>query len=50
MDYLGIIVIKAVQLISCDSHVHLVSKVGSVIGGTSPLPAFKWSGSYYTEP
>ncbi len=33
---------------ACDSHVHLVSKAGSVIGSKSP--AFKWSGSKYTEP
>ncbi len=37
--------IRAVQLIACDSHAHLVSKAGSVIGGKSPSPVFKWSGS-----
>ncbi len=36
---------RAVQLIACDFHVHLVSKAGSVIGGKSLSPVFKWSGS-----
>ncbi len=34
---------RAVQLITCDSHAHLVSKAGSVIGGKSPSPVFKWT-------
>ncbi len=36
---------RAVQLIECDCHEHLISKTGSVIGGKSPSPAFRWSGS-----
>ncbi len=36
---------RAVQLIEFDSHAHLVSKAGSVIGGKSPSPVFKRSGS-----
>ncbi len=32
---------RAVQLIICDYHAHLVSKAGSVIGGKSPLQVFK---------
>ncbi len=36
---------RAVQLIACDSHAHLVSKASSVIGCKSPSPVFKWSGS-----
>ncbi len=36
---------RDVQLIACDSHAHLVSKAGSVIGSKSPSLAFKWSGS-----
>ncbi len=27
---------RAVQLIACDSHAHLLSKAGSVIGNKSP--------------
>ncbi len=34
---------RAVQLIACNSHAHSVSKAGSVIGGKSPSPVFKWS-------
>ncbi len=34
---------RAVQLIEFDSHAHLVSKAGSVIGGKSPSPVFKLS-------
>ncbi len=30
--------IRAVQLIEFDSHAHLVSKAGSVIGAKSPSP------------
>ncbi len=45
ISYLIIVQIRAVQLIACDSHAHLVSKAGSVIGAKSPSPAFKWSGS-----
>ncbi len=37
--------IRAVWLIECDYHAHLVSKAGSVIGTKSPSPAFKWSSS-----
>ncbi len=37
--------IRAVQLIECDSHAHLVSKASSVIGTKSPSPAFRWSSS-----
>ncbi len=36
---------RAVQLITSNSHTHLVGKAGSVIGGKSPSPVFKWSGS-----
>ncbi len=36
---------RAVQLIEFDSHAHLVSKAGSVIGAKSPSPVFKLSGS-----
>ncbi len=36
---------RAVQLIEFDSHAHLVSKAGSVIGGKSPSPVFKRSSS-----
>ncbi len=36
---------RAVQLIEFDSHAHLVSKAGSVIGSKSPSPVFKRSGS-----
>ncbi len=36
---------RAVQLIEFDSHAHLVSKAGSVIGAKSPSPVFKRSGS-----
>ncbi len=42
--YLGAPV-RAVQLIEFDSHAHLVSKAGSVIGTKSPSPVFKLSGS-----
>ncbi len=41
---------RAVQLITCNYHMHLFSKAGSVIGTKSPSPAFKWNGSKYTEP
>ncbi len=34
---------RAVQLIEFDSHAHLVSKAGSVIGAKSPSPVFKLS-------
>ncbi len=37
--------IRAVQLIEFDSHAHLVSKAGSVIGAKSLSPVFKRSGS-----
>ncbi len=40
-----IILSRAVQLIACDSHAHLISKAGSVIGGTFPSPVFSWSSS-----
>ncbi len=33
------------ELIEFDSHAHLVSKAGSVIGTKSPSPVFKLSGS-----
>ncbi len=36
--------IRAVQIIECDDHAHLVSKAGSVISSKSPSPAFRWSG------
>ncbi len=36
---------RAVQLIEFDSHAHLVSKAGSVIGAKSPSPVFKRSSS-----
>ncbi len=36
---------RAVQLIEFDSHAHLASKAGSVIGAKSPSPVFKLSGS-----
>ncbi len=36
---------RAVQLIEFDSHAHLVSKAGSVIGTKSSSPVFKLSGS-----
>ncbi len=36
---------RAVQLIACNSHAHLVSKAGSVIGDKSPSLVFKWSSS-----
>ncbi len=36
---------RAVQLIEFDSHAHLVSKAGSVIGTKSPSPVFKLTGS-----
>ncbi len=36
---------RAVQLIAFNTHAHLVSKAGSVIGTKSPSPVFKWSGS-----
>ncbi len=36
---------RAVQLIKFDSHAHLVSKAGSMIGTKSPSPVFKLSGS-----
>ncbi len=36
---------RAVQLIACNSHANLVSKVGSLIGGKSQSPVFKWSSS-----
>ncbi len=39
------IFVRAVQLIELDSHAHLVSKAGSVIGTKSPSPVFKLSGS-----
>ncbi len=42
--------IRAMQLITCDCHAHLVSKAGSVISSKSPSRAFSWSGIYYTEP
>ncbi len=41
---------RAARLIECDSHVHLVSKAGSVISGKSPSYAFRRSSIYYTEP
>ncbi len=41
----GRVYIRAVQLIEFDSHAHLVSKAGSVIGAKSPSPVFKRSGS-----
>ncbi len=40
-----IIKTRAVQLIEFDSHAHLVSKAGSVIGAKSLSPVFKLSGS-----
>ncbi len=40
----------AARLIECDCHAHLVSKAGSVISSKSPLPDFRWSSIYYTEP
>ncbi len=33
-----IVITRAVQLIEFDSHAHLVSKAGSVIGAKSPSP------------
>ncbi len=41
---------SAVQLIACNSHAHIISKAGSMIGTKLPSPAFRWSGSSYTEP
>ncbi len=38
------------QFIEIDYHAYLVSKAGFLISGKSPSPAFKWSGSEYTEP
>ncbi len=35
---------RAARYIACDSHVHLVSKDGSVLSRKSPSPAFRWSG------
>ncbi len=40
---------RAVQIIECDDHVHLVSKAGSVVSSKSPSRAFRWSSIYYTE-
>ncbi len=44
------VVYRTGQYIACDCHVHLVSKAGSVIRSKSASPAFRWSGSVYTEP
>ncbi len=41
---------RAVRLIACNCHAHLVSKAGSVISSKSPSHAFRWSSIYYTEP
>ncbi len=38
-------VTRAARYFACDSHVHLVSKDGSVISAKSPSPVFKWSGN-----
>ncbi len=35
---------RAVQLIACDVHLHLISKASSVISSKSPSHAFRWSG------
>ncbi len=36
------------QLITTDSHVHLVIKAGSVIGTKYLSPVFKWSGQLHS--
>ncbi len=50
MDYFNDVLTRDTRLIECYFHAHLVSKAGSVIRSKSPLPAFRWSSIYYTEP